>query len=160
MPIYIQELADKVVNLIKGNRSDDRFGYLHLRRSDTMHVCNTTVEKVQEYLSCSFQSVLDEVQSMPMVMSTDEQSAAYIQGIGRIVESLGMQFVHLDSTIRNMIEKDVKTGKLHREQVHNYMIFSIVKHVAKSATFQLSRRRSFSCSDCDAQVIRESLERK
>lgn len=146
----VQQTAASVIQSLDDPQD---FGYIHLRRGDTTHVCNTTVEKVREYIGCSLNGQrLDH--NMTLVLSTEDESPSYLEGIKSVIESFGFQFVHLDALVKRHLEVSSP-----RELWNNHLTFAVVNQVAEHASFRLERRRHISCNDCDPDVIQEYMDK-
>lgn len=141
----------------KRNSSTLLFGNLHLRRGDAIKACNTSVAKVREYLECSLGEFRPPTQEFILTLSTDETSTDYIQKIGKVIESLGFVFVHLDALVRSVVQEEVNRSTLSPHHANNFITFMATQGVSQKAQFHLERRREVNCWDC-ADWLQEKLK--
>jgi hypothetical protein len=151
----VQLTTAKVLERLQGRSKE--FGYLHLRRGDSIDTCNTTVAKVREYFACSMNGTMAP-SNVTMVLATEERSPEYVIGIKEVLKSNGFHYEHLDAPVSDIMKQQVKDGLYARHKLNNYLTFMIVTKAARQASIIRERRRAKICDDC-AKWVTQRLEK-
>jgi len=158
------------------------FGVLHLRRGDALHLCDTSIRRMQRYITCSMggnktqdivkrlsrESILNR-KSHPFVMffATNEKNRNYRRQILRmlshsVLDNEGRPLIHaidLDQLIAEVFEVEMASGRLPIERYtnNNYSIFWVGKLLAQMAWFRLIQRQHILCDSCNIKWVEEGL---
>eukprot|EP00977_Amphora_coffeiformis_P004228 scaffold884_cov202-Amphora_coffeaeformis.AAC.1 len=119
-------------------------GHLHLRRGDAKKVCDTEIPTIKKYLQCSLADTRNKIGQFLVLFSSDESDATYRRTICQMVESDGHLCLDLDALIKAELER-----LLNRDIINNYFTFEVGKQISHRAGFQLERRRTIICDDCN-----------
>ncbi len=149
-------------------------GYFHLRRGDTVRVCNTTLERMERYINCSLTQPLKVASSnikhhhlqVILLFSSDETSAEYRQQVARMVEAsnhhqpdfdsttssrITVSFVDVDQLGQYFLVQAIQQGTIPEWLLGNnfylYRIVSMIEWRRPEISFRLEQRRS-TCPDC------------
>ena len=140
------------------NYDDDALiGLLHLRRGDTIHVCDTSIEKVRSYLKCSIGGS-QGIRSVMLVMTSDEKDINYRNSILRLAdEFIQLTVIDGDYITKRIIDEAGATGMIHNSMANGFVAFAVESTLRNAQSglidFRLSRRRS-NCPDCDPAIYR------
>lgn len=148
VPDEMKRLVETVWEEIYRYRTPATIGFLHIRRGDSAHRCDTSLATLETYLSCSFGTLPVSQRTIPLIvlLATDDTDAGYRQGVAAIVNGLGLdvELIDLDALVWRHV-------KLLRSALHtNYYVYAIeweVKHV--HVHFVMERRHSQSCHTCE-----------
>jgi hypothetical protein len=151
-------------------------GMLHIRRTDGRSECDTSIERMKSYISCSFQTspfLLDATNSLQsrdnsalsviVLFATDEKDSEYRQSIVSVLQEqsklvLGtnaavlVHVVDLDALVTRHVQEAINvTGDLAPWFAkNNYYVYRIEQILRTDyASFILQQRRSMQCHDCD-----------
>ncbi len=152
-PSNIAFIRERLTERIMRKSFDSSFhGLLHLRRGDVIDVCNTSVERIREYLSCSLNNT-EIFGNLTLLMTSDEEDDHYRQSI----KTLASDFEHVtildvDEMIWETVDEAVGRGELSKDHHNNYFVYEIGNMLRTWKTdglvkFYLVRRRSM-CTDC------------
>ena len=139
----------------QNNDDDTLIGLLHLRRGDTIFVCDTSIEKVRSYLKCSVGGN-EGLRSMMLVMTSEEKDIGYRNSILRLAdEFIQLTIIDGDNITERIIDEAVATGQIRKSMANGFVVFAVESTLrnAKSELidFRLTRRRS-NCPDCDPAI--------
>lgn len=137
--------------------SDASIGLLHLRRGDTLTVCDTTIDKVKEYLYCSLGGMKGQKANVTLVMISDERDSTYRNEVmGLISEFSHMTMLDGDAIVESIVAEAANTGLIVKEMVNNYVTFAI-EAILRDTSFGLAEfllvRRRKTCRDCETNLI-------
>jgi hypothetical protein len=124
---------------------------LHLRRGDATGTCDTSPEKVQSFLECSFANTRD-LGNFTLLLSTDEQDLEYISEILTIpdgsdaVSHIKIQW--LDLMVRKATLSLIQSGEVPKRLWNNYFVFFVSQKIQRKTSFKLVRRRKVECPEC------------
>lgn len=156
--LLMQSLEREVRKHAGMNDDDTLIGLLHLRRGDTTHVCDTSIEKVRSYLKCSIGGS-EGLRSVMLVMTSDEKDINYRNSILRLAdEFIQLSVIDGDNITERIIDEAVATGMiLHKSFANGFVAFAVESTLRNAQSglidFRLSRRRS-NCPDCDPAIYR------
>ena len=139
------------------------FVYLYIRRGDTKHVCDTSLKRMQAYISCSFNQT-KTYGNITVLFSSDERDVSYRNKIRSMVvegednERLARTFIDVDAATSKVLRdyaKDVVGGE---RLLNNYVLFTINKSVMSDErlSMKLAKHRS-NCPKCSS--IHQELTR-
>lgn len=157
--------AQRVMHKIQGDIGGEEvpfvFGFLHVRRRDTTHVCNTELPKISRYLNCTFNAFcLHEMaeskhckKRMPLLVGSDERSHTYRKGLFSLIDAQpGLRAVDLDALVEKEIEREIQAGEAPPTKRSNYNVFLVGKLIIQRASHYFQQHRS-NCHDCDADLV-------
>ena len=85
--------------------------YLHIRRTDTINVCNTTLQRMESYLDCSLSPLLLLTQtqkiSISILFGSDEMDMQYRARIHEIIRRISddtIRFISIDDLVRQRVD--------------------------------------------------------
>lgn len=154
----LMQSLEREVRKHAGMINDDALiGLLHLRRGDTTHVCDTSIEKVRSYLKCSIGGS-EGIRSVMLVMTSDEKDINYRNSILRLAdEFIQLSVIDGDNITERIIDEAVATGMIHKSLANGFVAFAVESTLRNAQSglidFRLSRRRS-NCPDCDPAIYR------
>lgn len=158
IPPQLVTVVNKVQENIVAKTGTDRFGSLHLRRGDAVNACDTSINKMANYLSCTFQNYTRAVKDMPLLVSSDDRSTSYRALLKKEIEiNTGMLVVDLDNEVEEALRRAIESGEAPAYQMNNFAVFVIVEEIRRRTIFQLQRRRRFVCNDCDSNILQQRL---
>jgi hypothetical protein len=151
-------------------------GMLHIRRTDGRSECDTSLERMKSYISCSFRTspfLLDTTNShqspdnaglsVIVLFATDERDGEYRQSIVSILQeqsklvlatkvSVPVHVLDLDALVTRHVQEAIDvTGDLAPWFAkNNYYVYRIEQILRTNyVSFFLQQRRSVLCNDCD-----------
>lgn len=146
----IKQLADDVISKVtKRSESLKDFITLHIRRNDAKSQCKSNKENIEKYLSCSLEFCDGKHAYFPIVLFTDEKEASYIKMVNTTIYGLGMEMVHGDSLVKDILSDKIKRGVVDNRFLNNYVIFQVSNLVKSAGKYKLARHRKQSCRHCD-----------
>lgn len=130
------------------------FVYLHIRRGDTTHVCDTSLESMQAYLSCSFKQT-KAYGNFTVLFSSDERDVSYRNAIRSMLvegddgERLAHTFVDLDAATSKILRDYAKNVVGGERLLNNYVSFKISMYLLydERISMRLKKHRS-TCQKC------------
>lgn len=135
-----------------------QFGVLHIRRGDTLTMCDTTLERMSRYLACSLGDLFARgAGNTALYLMSDEQDSCYRQAIQAVVERLGLVFVDLDQKVWSVLEDQALANPARVRLLHNFFAFQVGQKVREGADFFMMQRRKMSCHDCDNITLGNTL---
>ena len=149
----IERHAQKAIALIETmHPSIDTIGTLHIRRNDAKTECNTSLDHVHDYLTCSFQNATAKLGNTAVLFFSDEEDHCYRTAIQHLIEEgLGHKFVDLDDLIWTVVKNHVAENPGDTRLLNNMYIFHVLENFVKHGArieFVLEQRRTFSCPAC------------
>ena len=147
-------ITDLVFDSLKESNPDtDHFGMLHIRMGDAKDECDTSLIKINNYLSCSLEN-LEVYGKVSVLFTSDERNICYRNAIRNMVESLGFHFIDLDSYVMSTVSQYTKTlpsDTAPSRLENNMFVFKVEKEMEwhVDMTFRMNQRRSMECSSCD-----------
>ena len=140
---------------------DNLVGFLHVRRGDLKDACNTTIAKMEEYLSCSFHNTTTGGRNITMLMASDEEDPVYRQELAKLFERIPsvsnvvQNVVDIDQTVLQVLEAGIAERRLPERLRNNFFIFEVGHSLRRRVTsFRVAREHN-SCQDC--KPLREKL---
>lgn len=160
---YLKEMQTRLVDQIKASvPKDSILGGLHLRRGDAIGKCDTEVETMRMYLSCSLNHTESLNRHIALLLMTDETDAEYRTRILSLAKDYNhVSILDIDQMTVELVKNAIHNGSLHKGLDNNYFHYEVSSIVRKSRSitdFYLLRRRSH-CKDCIplAKYIRKAL---
>eukprot|EP00957_Ditylum_brightwellii_P052658 3992379-Ditylum_brightwellii.AAC.1 len=126
-PSHISLLKEKLINRVYDNSllENSIYGLLHLRRDDSIDDCDTSVDKIREYLSCSLENT-DLIGNITLLMKSDEVDKHYHQEIVGLADMYGyVDILDLDDLVWKIIHQAVADGDINDYHVNNYFVHEI-----------------------------------
>ena len=113
-PSHLQIMQKRLLNRFKRlSPQNSIFGLLHLRRGDSIDTCNTSVDRIKEYLACSLNGTESLGRNITLLMMTDEDDVEYRQDIMGLLDD----FTHV-----SILDADDIVAKILRESVRNGIV--------------------------------------
>jgi hypothetical protein len=153
---FIQEISREIWKdtiLMDSDATQPVVGYFHIRRGDAIKECDTSLERMMLYLSCSFNGTDLMRRNVTVLFSSDEVDQEYRRGIQSMLQELGIfKFIDLDALIRERLTYHVQVRGAPKERLNNFHVFAILDEVAgwtqQNITFRLEQRRTVTCPNC------------
>lgn len=128
------------------------FGLLHLRRGDVIAKCDTSVDRMKEYLACSLNGTESLGRNLTLLMMTDEDDVEYRQDImGLLDDYPHVSILDADDIVKKIIREGARNGIIDAGLENNFYVYDIEKVFqgwdSEFTKFFLVRRRSM-CTDC------------
>jgi hypothetical protein len=125
------------------------FGLLHIRRGDEISSCDTSLERMSYFLSCSLKG-MEAFGNITLLLASDEQDLCYRNAIADIIQGLGHGFLDLDSTIGKTVKDYVAADTSRERLLNNFFVYqvSVAMRAHQALTFHLEQRRVITCPDC------------
>eukprot|EP00523_Entomoneis_sp_CCMP467_P019266 CAMPEP_0168824554 /NCGR_PEP_ID=MMETSP0726-20121227/11157_1 /TAXON_ID=265536 /ORGANISM="Amphiprora sp., Strain CCMP467" /LENGTH=329 /DNA_ID=CAMNT_0008877565 /DNA_START=56 /DNA_END=1042 /DNA_ORIENTATION=- len=154
------------------------FGFLHIRRGDTKALCNTTLDRMSEFLDCTFggfetndflrryHQQARQKSKFVMFFATDELDPHYRQGIRDYLDHQPLRngkrqnlirAVDLDQTVQLVVQREVERGTIPSHYTSNYIVFWIGKIISRAGLFTVSQRKARQCPDCSRGEVKKAL---
>jgi hypothetical protein len=138
--------------IVRYSPNNTIFGLLHLRRGDAINECDTSVERMREYLNCSLNETEFLGRNITMLMTTDEDDSQYRQSIMALIEDYPhVSILDADQIVRTVVKEAAENGIISKALENNYFIFEVESILRDWGNtffkFHLVRRRS-TCPDC------------
>jgi hypothetical protein len=134
------------------------FATFHVRRRHVaVTACNTSVEALQQYLSCSLQYTSALTRSMILLFSSDEPDTSYRQSVLKLPQYNTSDFSHVHIVDLDQIAVDtlfelIASGTERDWLWNNFVVFAVVQAVQDQTWIHLSKRRDYMCNPCDRVV--------
>ena len=156
VPRPMQQLANLIWDDIKYQKStspDSMVGMLHIRRTDSVNSCNTSLPRMESYLNCTFlqsSSSSSTPQNKTLLFATDDFDPTYRRGFEDLIHKYlkNVTFVDADFLIENHTKQAISDGRIPSRNMNNFYIFKLGNVVANNASFNLRQHRE-DCPDCD-----------
>jgi hypothetical protein len=161
LPDHMQAIFDQTLTDIRNaNEAHAKIGFFHIRRGDTKDQCNTTLPKMKEYTSCSFNGTRAKARNITLLLASDERDPEYRQGIKNIVqhEFDHIQVIDIDALILEKVKASITapvaapaTAGAPEWRLNNFYLFRLVASFKwnKELAFTIEQRRHISCRYCD-----------
>uniref|UniRef100_A0A7S1Z432 O-fucosyltransferase family protein n=1 Tax=Ditylum brightwellii TaxID=49249 RepID=A0A7S1Z432_9STRA len=150
-PSHISLLQEKLINRVYDNSllENSIYGVLHLRRGDSIDDCDTSVDRIREYLSCSLENT-DLIGNITLLMKSDEVDKRYRQEIVGLADTYGhVNILDLDGLIWKIVHQAGADGDINDYHVNNYFVYAIGNMFrTRLIQFYLERRKKNYCLDC------------
>lgn len=142
------------------------FGYLHIRRGDTIDECNTTLAHLNEYLHCTLFTRKREIyhsfstQNVTLLLGSDERDPCYRTAVCDLITKVyGYGCVDLDElvvrAISDYVAEHYPSSSEHAEHGqrflnNNMFVFFIANliHWDSRISIRLEKRKRNYCPDC------------
>jgi len=154
VPSHIKTMQKRLVRRIIRNSVDNtKHGILHVRRKDTIHECDTSVDRMREFLACSLNGTDSLGSNLTILLTSDEEDVEYRHEIIELADRYRhVSILDADELVKNIVHEAVKNGVIDKGLDNNYYIFE-VEQVLRGwendfVKFHLVRRRSNKCKDC------------
>ena len=123
---------------------------LHIRRGDTKDVCDTSLAKMKEFLSCSFASFASHNGKVAVLLATDERDTCYRQAIHTMIEYLGHSFVDLDTLVWEVL-RDMFAHTTNAYLLNNMFVYKVISDIRDDDRIcaALEKRRE-QCPECQS----------
>lgn len=136
---------------------------LHIRRGDAKKLCNTSIEKMNNYITCSLANCnADNFGfNQTIIVFTDELNSEYLDDVEKILEEKGHRFLNGEAKVLELVLEMVVGNEFHDENAGNSTKKSVTKYLNNYFTFQASniikfyaryklvQRKRGQCHDCD-----------
>ena len=152
-PSHLQIMQKRLLNRFKRlSPQNSIFGLLHLRRGDSIDTCNTSVDRVKEYLACSLDGTESLGRNITLLMMTDEDDVEYRQDImGLLDDFTHVSILDADDIVAKIVRESVRNGIIDAGLQNNFYVYDIEKVFqgwdSAFTNFHLVRRRTM-CTDC------------
>lgn len=146
------QVKDRVLEFLQQEYAHSTyFVPLHIRRGDTTDVCNTSLAKMNDFLSCSFDSFLTTLGKITVLLATDERDTCYRQAIRSMIESLGHTSVDLDAVVWDVLRDFAGTRNSHL--LNNMFVYKVISDIRDDERIGtvLEKRRD-QCPECQSLV--------
>lgn len=144
------QVKDRVLELLQQQYPySNYFVPLHIRRGDTMDVCDTSLEKMKDFFSCSLDGPLATRENTTILLATDERDACYRQAVRSMMEELGYTFVDLDAVVWDVL-RDF-SGTRNTQLLNNMFVYKVISDIRddERTSAALEKRRD-QCPECQS----------
>jgi len=101
-------------------------GLLHLRRTDTLDICDSSLERISNYLSCSFNGTESRGRNFTLLLTTDEQDTIYRNGVLDMARDYPhVSILDADNMVKKVVNEAVTNGIIQEGLDNNYFIFDV-----------------------------------
>ena len=194
IPDYQYHVADQIIQRVKEhsssisgaaaripNSSNDKtlIGFFHIRRGDEQarQECDTSLERIQSYVNCSFSKLHEKVSIMrsysqtlsvqerrihiKILFASDEQDPAYRSTVRTIIlaqqqqlrsltPNVTIEFYDLDALLWQIVYHNIEQKQLPARLANNFFIYQVGTILQWThSDFVLLQRRTISCNECD-----------
>ena len=123
-----------------------------MRRGDSIDTCNTSVDRVKEYLACSLDGTESLGRNITLLMMTDEDDVEYRQDImGLLDDFTHVSILDADDIVAKIVRESVRNGIIDAGLENNFYVYDIEQVFqgwdSDFTKFHLVRRRTM-CTDC------------
>lgn len=152
-PSHLQIMQKRLLNRFKRlSPQNSIFGLLHLRRGDSIDTCNTSVDRIKEYLACSLNGTESLGRNITLLMMTDEDDVEYRQDImGLLDDFTHVSILDADDIVAKIVRESVRNGIIDAGLENNFYVYDIEQVFqgwdSDFTKFHLVRRRTM-CTDC------------
>jgi hypothetical protein len=169
IPEQMKEIVGAIWNDILGHtprkgtttKRQSLVGFLHIRRGDSQERCDTSLEKIRSYLTCSLKT-LPKNAGVVLLLASDETNSEYRQGIAQILDEImvvheaSIKLLDLDSLVLEYIRRSESKsstttagGKRNAVLESNYYVYAIESVLKREyVDFVLEQRQTQFCQDC------------
>ena len=150
-PQDIIALAESIwMDVVKEMGANVIAGYFHIRRGDSIDDCDTSLPRMDRFLSCSMNGT-ESLGPIALLFSSDETSTIYRSDIETLVnaKSDSVRFFDLDTLCYLRLQNEIRLSRAPPWRLNNYYLFALINIIVNSkAQFRLEQRRKFSCYNC------------
>jgi len=153
MPSHVKIMQNRLLKRIIRQHSKDAIsGLLHLRRGDSINNCDTSVDKMRDYLACSLNGTESLGRNLTMIFMTDESDTEYRKNIMDLLDEYPhVSIVDGDALTKAVVGEAVRNGLIDKDFLNNFYTYD-VESVLRDRhgdliKFTLEQRKS-SCHDC------------
>ena len=125
---------------------------LHVRRTDTVFRCDTSVPAVQNYLRCPA-ARFNETANHKLVFFTDESDPKYLRALTSTLSKMprwGAGVIHGDQIIRDHIDN-------HEDREDNYLVYSVASLLMSHADELYAMERCSGTQGCGNIHLRRNV---
>jgi hypothetical protein len=148
----IGRITDAVMARIQADAPTNAiFGTLHVRRTDTVAECNTSLEVMQDYLDCSLRNTSDH--QLAFLLSSDEPDNAYRQALIDMPKKMGWDHVRLldlDNVVLDTMHTLINSKAVNPWINNNFVRFTVINNIQAQLWLRLIKRRHLFCNKCDS----------
>ena len=143
-------------------------GSWHIRRKDSITVCDTSLERMQKYYDCTFHPSrvnqilqITEKRYLVVLLYSDEVSYEYRSSIQEMFHHPTnntntnnkdglVKALWLDDLVTDFFEEQVQNGTIPLSYKNNYHVFGLLHELQRSiaSSFHLEHRWQIVCPDC------------
>ncbi|GFH50097.1 hypothetical protein CTEN210_06573 [Chaetoceros tenuissimus] len=155
-PAHLKSMKKRLEKRIRNQALDNAYlGHLHIRRGDAIDVCDTSVERMEEYFKCSLDDTKSLGRNITLLMTSDENDSEYRKAIMSLIYD-DDRYPHVsildsDKIVKSIMKGAVESHLISKHMLNNYFVFDVEYLLQDwSSTlmdFHLVRRRSM-CTDC------------
>mmetsp|Transcript_226 Transcript_226/g.360 ORF Transcript_226/g.360 Transcript_226/m.360 type:complete len:479 (-) Transcript_226:1591-3027(-) len=152
-PTQMAMLQKRVLRRIeKYSLKNAIFGTLHLRRGDVIDVCDTSVETMRQYFSCSLKNTETLGRNITLLLTSDEVDKQYRHDIMDLMKDYPhVSILDVDKIVTHVVREAADHGIISKALVNNYYTYEVENILRdKDSTFvrfHLMRRRN-RCRNC------------
>ena len=152
-PTHMKILRERIKRRVRRHGLENSiYGYLHIRRGDAIDDCDTSVEEIRDYLTCSLSGTETTGKNVTFVLGSDERDTAYRESIVRLADDFDhVTILDGDKLTKRVCYEAVINGLIREEIVdNNFYIYELQKIFWDGYNFTsmtLSRRRT-GCPKC------------
>jgi hypothetical protein len=145
--LVMHGIWEDVTNISIANST---IGFFHIRRGDAKHECDTTLEKMQRFITCSFNGTESKIGNITLLFASDEQDPGYLKAIKDMAEDLGhVKVINVDELVLKHVQGAVADRRLPERMINNFFVFRIQDLLKWTySSFSIEQRRTVACSDC------------
>jgi hypothetical protein len=160
---YVQEIVPPSDMVLLMNRIKERilsislqnatYGYFHIRRSDTIKVCNTTIAEIRNFLQCSLNGTERFGKNITILMGSDETDESYRQSvIGLSDDYSHLQILDADKITHDVLTESIRSGVVNKKLDNNFYIYELQRALrgtvgSQFSSFHLEKRKKV-CMKC------------
>ena len=130
------------------------YGFLHIRRGDTINVCDTRIEVIDYFLKCSLNGTETTGKNITLLLGSDETNTTYREKVMELQDGFPhVSILDADSLTLEEIKEAATTGLIDAGaefETNNYYIYEVQGIFRREWAFSsifLEKRRSF-CPKC------------
>jgi hypothetical protein len=130
-------------------------GFLHIRRSDCLDLCNSSLERIDSYLNCSLRQLLVAPPRHPphaalLLLSSDERDVHYRRTVLEYIRDQHVTAIDLDDVVQTVVDQAIRNGTIPPWRRNNFYTFQCVvaiRYATQLIHFRLAQRPG-ACGDC------------
>lgn len=152
--LVLMKMQNQLVDEIRRNAPHNSiFGGLHLRRGDAIGKCDTQVETMREFLSCSLNHTETMHRNITFLMMSDETDDEYRKSIVSLSNDYNhVSILDIDHMTERIVRYAIQNGSVDKALDNNYFMYEVTKGVCKNMNdmidFFIARRRVSKCMAC------------
>jgi hypothetical protein len=126
-PLQLKQMQKRFKKRIERHSlANSIHGLLHLRRTDTLDICDSSLERISNYLSCSFNSTESRGRNFTLLLTTDEQDTIYRNGVLDMARDYPhVSILDADNMVKRVVNEAVTNGIIQEGLDNNYFIFDV-----------------------------------